>query len=111
MPRNDETLEDSKLRFRSVVAIVAAIVSMGGIGGTGIWKAAFILADLRRDVQDLRRQSEADRAGSFSMDRASEVALRMAIENPGTRIPNPRDPSQVIVVTSGRVSNVAGDKP
>jgi hypothetical protein len=85
-------LEDTRVRIVSVIAILGAIAA-------GSWRAATVLGDIRRDLQALT-------ANAYTMDRASEVALRTALENPGQRVPNPRDPSQIIVVTSGRVSGV-----
>lgn len=95
------TLEDSKMRVRSVVA---AIIAMGTIGGSGVWYVATVVNDIKRDISEMR-------SNSYTLDRASEVALRQAIENPGLRIPNPRDPTQVIVVTAGRVSTTPSNGP
>ena len=36
----------------------------------------------------------------FSMTAAAEAALRQAIENPGMRVVDPRDPTKVIVVNA-----------
>ena len=83
-------LENTKIR---TVSMVAAVVVLTGAS----WRGATILEGIRRDLQNLT-------AEAYTMDRASEVALRMAIENPGMRVINPRDPSQVIVVTASKIS-------
>lgn len=38
----------------------------------------------------------------FTLPMAAEVALRQAIESPGMRVVDPRDPSKVFVVPEGR---------
>lgn len=41
---------------------------------------------------------EDSKPGNYTLAGAAEHALRMAIENPGMRVPDPRDPSKIIVV-------------
>lgn len=36
--------------------------------------------------------------GKYNLTTASEQALRLAIENPGMRVPDPRDPAVIIEV-------------
>ena len=40
----------------------------------------------------------------FGIAAAAEVALRQAIANPGMKVPDPRDPSRVIVVIGKPIS-------
>lgn len=47
--------------------------------------------------------------GKASLSALSEQALRMAIENPGLRVPDPRDPNRIIVVEIVRVAPPSGE--
>lgn len=53
-------------------------------------------------IRELAKGLEGVKADRFTLTAASEAALRTAIENPGLRIPDPRDPSKVFVVDVGR---------
>lgn len=53
------------------------------------------LASLRADVTKLQGEQ-------YTTSMAEAQALRMAIENPGLRVPDPRNPGQVIVVDKSR---------
>lgn len=43
---------------------------------------------------------EGSIAGAYTLNAASEAALRTAIENPGFRVPDPREPVRIIEVRS-----------
>ncbi|MEM9019953.1 MAG: hypothetical protein AAGC44_05260 [Planctomycetota bacterium] len=45
---------------------------------------------------------EAKQAQAYTITQASEDALREAIANPGHKVPDPRDPGQLIVVEQTR---------
>lgn len=60
---------------------------------TGTWTLAGIYNRFRLLEDD-----------AYGLSRACEVALREAIENPGHRVPDPRDPKQIIVVNAAEVS-------
>lgn len=55
------------------------------------WIIARIIMQIRTELHELKQDH-------FGLAVASEQALRMAIENPGMRVPDPRSPSRVIVV-------------
>jgi hypothetical protein len=50
------------------------------------------------NLSDRVASSEAKESGVYTLAAASEQALRMAIENPGMRVPDPRDPQRIIEV-------------
>lgn len=87
-------LEDIKVR---VAVLIAAIIPVT----IGVWTASGTVSGIRRDIAELK-------ADSLTIPRACELALRMAVENPGVRVPDPRDPSKVIVVRPGSVSPMGG---
>jgi len=70
-----------------ITLAVAVLCLSTAVGGT--WKVSTAVNQLQRDV-----------AGSYTLAAASEQALRMAIENPGLRVPDPRDPSKIITTPS-----------
>lgn len=100
---------------------VIVLLIGGGIGllGTG-WGAAWYVSNIVQTVEtgrqslqeevaevqsgldalagaitDIRVEALEDR---YTLTAASERALRTAIENPGMRVPDPRDPNTIIVV-------------
>ena len=77
-------------------------VYIGPICGT-IMGASYFLGGkaekLQRDMQDQRLDFEALKSETYTLPMAAEQALRMAIENPGMRVPDPRNPNEVIVVS------------
>ena len=70
-----------------VVATLGVVITLAGAVIMGTWIAAGKSAVLDRLVED-----------HYGITAASEAALRQAIENPGMRVPDPRDPERVIVV-------------
>lgn len=89
----------------SISAVIIGIISICTfIYRTTSWvdaKQAEIEARFR-SIDD-NAQKISDTLGRLTSDRftltaASEQALRWAIENPGLRVPDPRDPSKIIVV-------------
>jgi hypothetical protein len=48
-------------------------------------------------------------AGAYTLAAASEQALRLAMENPGLRVPDPRDPSSLLPVVARVIP--PGEKP
>lgn len=65
------------------------------------WIVSNQLSDINRQFSAMqaRMDSLEDSIGDrFTVAKASEVALRTAIENPGMRVPDPRNPSEIIEV-------------
>jgi len=93
-------LEDSKIQFRSVVAIVGGmlVLTISFIGGT--WKLALVMNTMTTQIINLHDDLENVKSNSYTLSRASEQALRTALENPSLRVPDPRDPNKLIVVYS-----------
>lgn len=59
------------------------------------------LLKLSSSLSDLNHKVDVAMADRYSLTQASENALRMAMENPGMRVPDPRRPGEVIVVKIG----------
>lgn len=98
-------IEDSKIQFRSVGAIVLALVALMGtiIGGT--WKIAAVMNNMSTELKSLSSSLDEVKSASYTLARASEQALRTAIENPSLRVPDPRDPNKLIIVYSAASSS------
>lgn len=69
-------------------ALVAAVV--------GTWYVANRINDLAVSIADLKREIQEMRDGSVTVAKAAELALRMALENPSLRVPDPRSPDRVL---------------
>lgn len=90
-------------------AACAVVLSLGGIawGAASYVGGKFDATNAKFDKAELAISAlgidlGAVKADRFTMTAASEHALRTALENPGLRIPDPRDPSKVFVVDVGR---------
>jgi hypothetical protein len=81
-----------------------AAVLVVGIGAT--WTLASILLSqfnaIHVQVHDITSALGDVKTNAFTLAAASEHSLRTAIENPGLRVPDPRDPSKVFVVDVGK---------
>jgi hypothetical protein len=107
----ERPLEESKMRFRSVVSVIVAIV---GTAVSATWILATQLASIHKSIDDTASTTRAlaasideVRVNSYTLSRASEVALRQAIAEPGRPVVDPRDPSKTIVVKEGTHSDGA----
>lgn len=78
----------------TVGAIVAGCIV---IGGASIMASRQVSAALN-ELADVKIEVAQVRLNSYALAAAAEQALRFAIENPGIRVPDPRDPTRVIVV-------------
>ena len=86
-------------RWKPVLALIVTFqVSLGGV----IWGGAWFLAGKANEMDAMQKsinQIESDALKDrYTLTAASEKALRTAIENPGHRVVDPRDPSKIIVV-------------
>lgn len=79
--------QDSKITMG-----VAGTLGLLAIGAT--WHVGVQLSAINQRLDQL----EKNVGERFTLTAASEQALREAIENPGHRVPDPRDPSQIIEV-------------
>jgi len=95
------TIEQSKMTIKSVIAICSTIVTVGGLIAGASWRISSAVTDINNQIRGLASAIEDVRTHSYTLDHASEQALRTAIENPSLRVPDPRDPTRLIVVRSG----------
>lgn len=84
---------------RITVGLVVTILAVG-IGAT--WQLARVVTDqfagVRDEIASLKTGLDAVKTDRYTLTAASETALRTAIENPGMRVPDPRNPAHVFVV-------------
>lgn len=71
---------------------LGATILIAAVGASWTIRSALAGYDERISVL------ESDR---YTLTQASEQALRTAIENPGLRVPDPRNPGQVVMVRGG----------
>lgn len=91
---------------KTTLGLAATIVSVG-MGST--WLVARAIGDVKTEVASKVGAIDtsingikAEVENRITIAAASEQALRMAIENPGMRVPDPRDPNRIIVVDRAR---------
>lgn len=99
-------LESGKLRLATVAAVIVVVI------GATKWLTSSIdaaksdmkisTANLGNQLQNLTTTLDEVKSNSYTLSKASEQALRTAIENPGFRVPDPRDPNKIIVVFSAK---------
>ena len=89
-------------RFNEWKPLVVFICSLVVSAMSLVWylSAQKALIDTRMAVLEnqLVELSEAIQADRYTLTQAAERALRSAIENPGLRVPDPRDPHTIITV-------------
>lgn len=87
---------------KTTLGLAATMVSVGAAStlfvSRAIGDAKLEIAGVRGEITEIREEVES----KIAISAISEQALRMAIENPGLRVPDPRDPSRVIVVDRAR---------
>lgn len=97
--RHGEPMISERTRVALPVALQITLLSSVILcTATVVWVARGTMAKLdglRLDVDRLSTEM-------YRLAVASEQALRMAIENPGVRVPDPRDPNKIIVVEASR---------
>ena len=76
----------------TITMSVAAGLIIFAIGAT--WWVAKTLSNITTQIKTMLTRLD----NAFTIEKASEQALRMAIENPGMRVPDPRDPAKIIEV-------------
>lgn len=96
-------LEDSKIRFNTLIVTVVACFSLTTATAAFAWKASNTLTKIDNELKAQSAAISEVKENSYTLSRAAEQALRMAIENPGMRVPDPRDPSKLIVVHQGAI--------
>lgn len=89
---------DTTITIGAASAIIVAIVSASAWLHSVIVKVNGSLQAVAVRIKSL----EEARAGTYTLAAAAEVALRQAIENPGHRVPDPRDPNRIIEVREGQ---------
>lgn len=67
---------------------ISIVLVLSIIGGTILITES--LGALRSDIRDIRSDLQAIQVDHYSLTRASEIALRTALHNPGSRVIDPR---------------------
>jgi hypothetical protein len=79
-------------RFAISIGTALAVIAAAG---TATARALSVLGAIDNRLAKVENKV----ADQYTLAVASEVALRTAIENPGMRVPDPRDPNRIIQVT------------
>lgn len=117
----ETSVEDQRVRVRisTLTTIVCVMLASAVTGAGSIWGAAWWMRGglatytagmerLSQKFDTLAVQLVELKEATYTLSRASEVALRQAIENPGSRVVDPRDPNRIITVRS---VDHSGDNP
>lgn len=89
-----EIIQDSmKVAFslKAAVAIIFAII-------LATWTLSLELTKINNTLSGIVERVSTIESNRYRISDASEQALRMAIENPNMRIPDPRNTANIIVV-------------
>lgn len=88
--------ETTIVRIKIGTAIVVIMSLVAAVVGAIRW-----MDNVTSELRALNSSLDGIKRDGITMAQAAEAALRMAIENPGFRVPDPRDPSKVIEVRRG----------
>lgn len=112
MTEGDRTTIGTASRVTISIVLSAAGV-LASLGGIAWWIGSAVLNELQEirsqmarnalALENIKQDVDEAKAESFTSAMAAETALRLAINNPGMRVPDPRNPDRVIVVQSGSV--------
>lgn len=95
------------------LSLALLLVSCTGAVVGSIWRFAGRVDEVTRQTEQVNVKLESMKSEMFTQSQAAEQALRTAMLNPGLRVPDPRNPGQVIVVeaTGGslRIRNPPAD--
>lgn len=83
----------ANLQLGTIIAVIGAVVTAAWVG-----RGVYDRVNARIDAVTLTANA------AYTLSAACEQALRMAIENPGYRVPDPRDPNKIIMVTEAKVT-------
>lgn len=89
--------------------VVAAMMSMKAETREALMSQQHRVETVQTNQQALVEAFKKFELESYSLAAASEVALRTAIENPGVRVPDPRNPDRLIVVRLPGAGTVTGN--
>lgn len=89
---------ETVFKFGPILTLIIAL-----IGCT--WTVTNHLAALDKTISEIANRVESVEKNSFTIPMAEASALRTAILNPGTRVPDPRDPTKVITVRSAQIGD------
>jgi len=76
---------------RQMLAYIGGVLTVVTTGMGATWF-------LSQRFERMQHQIDTLLSDRYSLTQASERALRTAIENPGMRVPDPRDPNKIILV-------------
>lgn len=85
------------LSKETTVTLSAAVAASMAFLGGAFWIHNSIQT-LGGQMERMSEQVVTLRANQYTISQAAENALRMAIANPGMRVPDPRNPGQILVV-------------
>lgn len=97
---------DTQFNITLGVAVTALLALIGVV-----WKASRLVVHFENRWEEFESKINAlttKMGDSYTLTRASEVALRHAIENPTHRVPDPRNPHRVITVNHGEYEREKG---
>lgn len=100
----------TKITLGVLITGITLITTTGGVAIKSFYdlraeiQADRLTAAAKQDKTDERLGALEGRLKGFNMETLSECAMRMAMQNPGMTVPDPRDPSKSFLIpkVSGR---------
>lgn len=83
------TAADSLETLPLTLGDVLLMISIFSASGLAVWRISMVINSLKTRVVDLEKDK-------FGMSQASELALRFALANRDSRVPDPRDPNHLL---------------
>lgn len=94
-----EPIFSERTRIALPVALqLTLLTSVIGCTATVVWAAQSLKSKIEVRLDENSAGLALLKSEMYPLAVASEQALRTAIENPGMRVPDPRDPNRIIVV-------------
>jgi hypothetical protein len=90
------------LDFNKSYVTISAVVACLGFAVGGTWYVASKVNEVNTAIKGLQRELQEMRDGTVTIPRAAELALRLALANPSLRVPDPRNPDQMLQVNLPR---------
>lgn len=88
---------------KKVTTTLRAVIALIGVVITCSWWLSNKVGAIDKSLTEMSNRIVLLEDGRFSKAEAAEQAYRMAIENPGLRVPDPRNPAQIIIVQAATI--------
>ena len=90
--------KETSISIGLVIVIIGALFGAAAYINNNIEKVSGNLVQVIGELKSVESQVAQMKSDQYTVSQAAEQALRTAIENPGMRVPDPRNPGSIITV-------------